>query len=209
MKYRGMKEIYICLLIPLSALAVYQTVVIFTEWQDCDYGVRAFMLISLCIVVSLLVYFLTCLHRPAAYPEFRSDGLHVVSRQAGELAFIDWMDVKDCREVTYDPMHVTVCVYYTLLILQWDAKFGRNPISMCREYRQADVETIERHRLDDLVNQLAQGTMTAEEFENQPYIFLVSDYKYDRKGYWKPSDKIKKLWKTRRKECLRDEQQPE
>ena len=201
MKYRGMKEVYICLGVMFSFLTVYGAVAAFTRWNDCDAGVNALMLVMLCISVIGAVYFLSCLRQPPVRTEFRADGIHVLSKEARELAFIDWKVVKECREITCDPMHVTFKVFYTLLILQWDAKFGQNPISMCREYRQADVETIEKHRLDELARKLAEGSMSAEEFQNQPYIFLVSDYRLDKKGGCKLTNETIKLWRERRKAC--------
>ena len=201
MKYRGMKEVYICLGVIFSFLTVYGAVVTFTRWNDGDAGVNALMLVMLCISVIGAVYFLSCLRQPPVRTEFRADGIHVLSKEARELAFIDWKDVKECREVACDPMHVTVKVSYTLLIFQRGAIFGRNPISMCREYRQADVETIEKHWLDELARKLAEGSMSAEEFQNQPYIFLVSDYRLDKKGGCKLTNETIKLWRERRKTC--------
>ena len=79
MKYRGMKEVYICLGVIFSFLTVYGAVAAFTRWNDCDAGVNALMLVMLCISVIGAVYFLSCLRQPPVRTEFRADGIHVLS----------------------------------------------------------------------------------------------------------------------------------
>ena len=203
MKYHGMKAVYGFFAFLFLIMIGFSLFALCSRWPDCDAGIRSFLVLTLCAAIAGFVLFLNRLFYPAVYTEFRADGLHVLSREAGELGFIDWNDVKDCRSVSFDPMKVTVCIYYTLLILQWDAKFGNNPISVCRKYRQEDVETITEYRLDEQMKKLAEGTMSAEEFRNLPYLFLVTEgsFRYFLRSYDRPTEIIEKLWRARRREC--------
>ena len=195
MKYHGMKDLFRIVAIPLFAWAVWASVVCCLRWQKFDGGTRIFMLVSLCIPIAGLCYVFSRLRHPSCYAELRADGLHVFSKESGELAFIDWNDVTDYRLVRndIDAPHIT----YDLLIFRRAAPFGAQSISMLRKYRMADVERIARFRLDEQMEKLHEGTMTAEEFKNLPYLFLVTDYEFEKN----PVSKTEKLWRARRMAC--------
>ena len=199
MKYRGMKEVYICLGVMFSFLTVYGAVAAFTRWNDCDAGVNALMLVMLCISVIGAVYFLSCLRQPPVRTEFRADGIHVLSKEARELAFIDWKDVKDFRYVTPDVSATKIV--YALLILQRAASFGGKSISMFRKHRLSDAGRIAENSLDELAAKLAAGTMSAEEFKSVPFIFAVSESSYYKSGFFRPDRTVENLWRARRMEC--------
>ena len=199
MKYRGMKEVYICLGVMFSFLTVDGAVAAFTRWNDCDAGVNALMLVMLCISVIGAVYFLSCLRQPPVRTEFRADGIHVLSKEGGELASIDWNDVKDFRYVTPDVSATKIV--YALLILQRAASFGGKSISMFRKHRLSDAGRIAENSLDELAAKLAAGTMSAEEFKSVPFIFAVSESSYYKSGFFQPDRTVEKLWRARRMEC--------
>ena len=102
MRYRGMKEIYSIVAVLIFLLAVFVSVVACTHWQEYDDGIRIFMAVMLCIPIVGLYFVISRLRHPSCYAEIRADGVHVFSRQAGELAFIDWKDVADYRYIKYD-----------------------------------------------------------------------------------------------------------
>ena len=199
MKYRGMKEVYICLGVMFSFLTVYGAVAAFTRWNDCDAGVKAMLLVMLCISVIGAVYFLSCLRQPPVRTEFRADGIHVLSKEARELAFIDWKDVKDFRYVTPDVSATKIV--YALLILQRAASFGGKSISIFRKHRLSDAGRIAENSLDELAAKLAAGTMSAEEFKSVPFIFAVSESSYYKSGFFQPDRTVENLWRARRMEC--------
>ena len=116
MKYHGMKDLFRIVAIPLFAWAVWAAVVCCLRWQKFDGGTRIFMLVSLCIPIAGLCYVFSRLRHPSCYAELRADGLHVFSKESGELAFIDWNDVTDYRLVRndIDAPHIT----YDLLIFR-------------------------------------------------------------------------------------------
>ena len=188
MKHRGMTELQLARLFVILMMMVAGIVGIITLWQDSDTGLRVTVIVIICAVIAGVTVILYHLLHPAVYAESRADGIHVFSRKAGQLAFIDWKDVKDYRVVlrALDAPKI----YYDLLILQRDAMFGDKPISMFRKYRYADEQRISEHRLDELMGKLYAGTMTAEEFRNQPFIFMISEQ----------TPVFKKMWRKRRKE---------
>ena len=199
MKYRGMKEVYICLGVMFSFLTVDGAVAAFTRWNDCDAGVKAMLLVMLCVSVIGLLYFLSCLRQPPVRTEFRADGIHVLSKEARELAFIDWKDVKDFRYVTPDVSATKIV--YALLILQRAASFGGKSISIFRKHRLSDAGRIAENSLDELAAKLAAGTMSAEEFKSVPFIFAVSESSYYKSGFFQPDRTVENLWRARRMEC--------
>lgn len=199
MRYRGMKEIYSIVAVMIFLLAVFVSVVACTHWQEYDDGIRIFMAVMLCIPIVGLYFVISRLRHPSCYAEIRADGVHVFSRQAGELAFIDWKDVADYRYIKYDidAPHIP----YDLLIFQRSAPFGDQSISMLRKYRTKDIEKIVQYRLDELMEKLYAGTMSAEEFKNLPYLFLASEGKSDKE----PTSKLEKLVRARRVACRKTE----
>ena len=188
MKYQGIRTVYIIFAILLSVMAVYGAAVSILRWEDYDVGVRVFLVVELCAIFAALFYVLFSLRRPVSSAEFRADGIHMLSKEAGELGFLDWKDVKDCRLISCEAYHVG----YVLLILQWAAPFGGKPVSMCRNYRLSDMGTIQQHRLDELTQKLAEGTMKAEELKDLPYLFFVAD---------DSMEKYLALWRARRMAC--------
>ena len=201
MKYHGMKTVYCVFAFILLSIIGFNLFALCYRWPDYDTCIRVFLILMLCAEIAGFVFVLTRFYQPPVYTEFRADGLHVLSRNAGELGFIDWNDVKDCRRVSCDRKKVAVFIYYTLLIFQWDAKFGKNPISMCRKYQQEDVEAIKEHRLDEQMKKLAEGTMSAEEFRSMPYLFLVCHVGNEVDTYEKQTREIERLCSARRREC--------
>ena len=209
MKYQGIRTVYIIFAILLPILAVYGAAVSILRWEDSDVGVRVFLVVELCAILAALFYVLFSLRRPSCYAELRADGIHVCSKEAGELAFLDWNDVKDHRLVTpdLDAPHIS----YDLLILQRAAPFGDQTISMLRKYRMADIGKIAPYRLDEQMQKLREGSMTAEEFKNLPYLFFVADFEFInfKKGFSYPVSKAEKLWRARRMECRAAGDRPE
>ena len=195
MRYRGMTELNIIYSVLFFFMAVYGGIVTFTRWQDLDNGVRVFMAIMFCIPIAGLFYSISRILHPSCYAEIRDEGICIFSKEAGELTFIDWKDVRDYRYVDFDvdAPHIP----YDLLIFQRTAPFGDNKsISMLKRYRAAETSTITKYRLDELMQKLHEGTMTVEEFKNLPYLFLVSI----RKDYRKREEptEIEQLWRARR-----------
>ena len=210
MKYNGMKEGYCVLaVVLLSIFTVAFLIRSCISWKNSDNAVRVCLLILFCILIAGFWFVISLLRHPSCYAELRADGIHVFSKEAGELAFLDWNDAKDHRLITPDPGAPKFS--YDLLILQRAAPFGDQTISMLRKYRMADVEKIAPYRLDEQMQKLREGTMTAEEFKNLPYLFFVADFEYSvwKKGAPYPYSKAEKLWRARRMECRAAEEGPE
>ena len=208
MKYQGMREGY-CVLaaVLLSVFTVAFLIRSCISWKNSDNAVRVCLLILFCILIAGFWFVISLLRHPSCYAEFRADGIHVFSKEAGELAFLDWNDAREHRLVTPDLGAPRFS--YDLLILQRAAPFGDQTISMLRKYRMADIGKIAPYRLDEQMQKLREGTMTAEEFQHLPYLFLVADQEYDKKGYLFPSRKVETLWRARRMECRAAEDGPE
>lgn len=203
MRYRGMKEVYSIVAVMTFLVEVFFVIVVCTHWQDYDDGIRIFMAVMLCIPIAGLYFVISRLRHPSCYAEIRADGVHIFARDAGELAFIDWKDVTDCRYVynDIDAPHVS----YDLLIFQRVAPFGDQSISMLRKYRAKDIEKIVQYRLDELMRKLHEGKMTVEDFKNLPFLFLVSE----GKSHKEPMSKTEKLWQARRLACHKAEGEAE
>lgn len=196
MRYRGMKDVYSIVAVMFFLLEVSAVIFVCAKWQDFDNGIRIFMVVLLCMPLAVLYFVFSRLRHQSCHADIREDGIHVFSKAARELAFIDWMDVTDHKNVIPDIDAPSVS--YDLLIFQRAAPFGDKLITMLRTYRVADIEKIAKYRLDEQMQKLNEGTMTAEEFKNLPYLFLVADYEFGGKWFGNPTSKIERLWSARR-----------
>ena len=178
-----MTEAGLCGLIVVSMMVVSGIAGICIYWHDSSTRLRVTMLIILIAVVACEMVILFRLLRPAVYAESRKDGIHVILREAGELVYLDWADVKDYR-VVYRGLSAPK-INYDLLILQRDAMFADKPIHKLRVYQLADEPAISDHRLDELMEKLHMGTMTVDEFKNQPYIFMISENTWNNMKMWR------------------------
>ena len=190
MKYSGSKEVNLVAAIPILVWILGVLLGTLSKSQDSKRDVLIAMIVITCVVVGVFLFFLLRYIRPTLYADFREDGIHVIARKKGELAFIDWNDVKECRGIprTLDAPKI----FYGLLIFQRDAPFGDRSISMFRKHRMADSTEISEHMLDAKMEQLREGTITVEEFKNQPYLFFIGNDIFGR---------CQAMWAVRRHRC--------
>ena len=190
MKYRGSTEVNLVGAIPILWMVWWGLFGTLSNSQDSKRNVKIALIVIAVIVVGVFLFFLLRYLRPSLYADFREDGIHVIAGKKGELAFIDWNDVKECRGIprTLDAPKI----FYGLLIFQRNAPFGDRPISTFRKHRMADSAEISKHTLDAKMEQLREGTITAEEFKNQPYLFFIGNGIFE---------KCQVMWTVRRHRC--------
>ena len=132
-----------------------------------------FLVVGILIAAYLafLGYVLYQAFHPAVYAMFEDDGLHVISREKGELAFAAWRDVRSFRVPGLYYRRTPVM----LLIFRYDATFAGKPLAVYQGYPVPKEAEICEYLLDDVMLRLESGEMTAEEFHGLPLLIAFAE----------------------------------
>ena len=115
--------------------------------------------------------------RSHAYATIEEDGIHILSKKNGELAFIAWSDAKDCREINF---YKTVGL---MMVFRDDSTFCGKPLVTYQGKPRPNERTVRTYLLDWLMIRLERGKMTPEELYRLPVLLILPTAKSDAQGY--------------------------
>ena len=168
MKYTGMKRAYGILSFVIMAGIIYFALRFSFREPYVTNDIRTAVIVNLSLLVCLGLFVLYLFVRPTSFAMIQDDGIHAFSRKNEELAFIPWESVKMCKRVSSVGRFS-----YLMLIFQFDATYAKHPVALCKEGNRPTYEEVWQHRLDECMNKLSRGTLTEEEFKQNPYLLLA------------------------------------
>ena len=170
MKYQARKEcdLFIGALVLLYLVLMF--VLVHPE-QNLD-STKAWMM-ALCIAGFFgVVFFLFYQDRVLssnAYAMIEDDGIHIISKKKGELAFRPWTDARDCRRIPY--RRGIDCM---MLLFRYDEAFCGKPLATYQGSPSPDEKDVRPYLLDELMVRLDRGEMTAQEFCEMPFFLVLT-----------------------------------
>ena len=168
MKYQYIRERNFILLIPFSLMLIFGLCVEVRNWQEDPPELRVLMVLVLLLNLAVIFYLLYFALRSAAYAEILEDGIHVISKEQGEIMVIPWEKVKDCRQFSASVQ----ARRFILLPLRWNATFCGKPLSTYKGSPPPQYRDAAPYLLDNLMEKLVRGQMTPEAFQDLPLLLL-------------------------------------
>ena len=165
-KYRGLYFMNILGFSTFLILAVGYAIIAYYQWNNFTSDVRGLFGFLALLILAFFVYFLCQVVRSKAYAMIQDDGIHIVSKDGGELTSIAWEDVQDCVFVPYSR------VAFLMLVMRWDVTFRGMPIASYHGYPRPKDKEVKAYLLDRQMEKLARGKMTPEELHELPVIML-------------------------------------
>jgi len=198
-KYRKLFNIHVQEVCFLPILLVgFFLIVGDPQWQDTTGDVRAFIYILFFLSTLACIGFPFCqIIRSKAYAMIQIDGIHIVSKDGGELTSIAWEDVQDCVFAHYRRFSA-----FLILVMRWDVSFRGKPIASYHGDPFPRWKEDKAYLLDRQMEKLARGKMTPEELHELPVIMLYLIHpKYNKQlksWIFTDFDLYREMWSNRK-----------
>ena len=115
--------------------------------------------------------------RSRAYAMIEEDGIHILSKKKGELAFVAWSNAKDCREINF---YKTVGL---MMVFRDNTTFCGKSLVTYQGKPRPNEKTVQTYLLDWLMIRLERGKMTPEELYSLPVLLVLPTAKLDAQAY--------------------------
>lgn len=187
MKYSFMRNNYFLIAGALIVAILYIGCICFFMRTDLNVGLLMFFWVALSLYLIPTVYYLWSGLEIHTYAMIQEDGIHLISRKTGELGLLPWDIFVDC---SWGPRGAErKGEAYMVLITRWDVALHGKPAN-CYRGKLTKQEVL-AYRLDEAMEAIVQGELTAEELKSRPMLLLAAEQKqYDAwRSLWRAAVK--------------------